>query len=99
MTANGSKGGANDGSRFRVLPGMRSILDRAVQAGAEGLGVRGLYLYATDGRGGSVMDGIRDAGILALAVVAVACLAVHFLGVAHPAGAVVDFIYPLFPRL
>ena len=46
-----------------------------------------------------VMDGIRDAGILALAVVAAACLAVHFLGVAHPAGAVVDFIYPLFPQL
>jgi len=45
------------------------------------------------------MDGIRDAGILALAVVAVACLAIYFLGVAHPAGAVVDFIYPLFPRL
>ena len=45
------------------------------------------------------MDGIRDAGILALAVVAVACLVIYFLGVAHPAGAVVDFIYPLFPRL
>jgi hypothetical protein len=57
-----------------------------------------LHLYATDGRGAG-MDGIRDAGILALAVVAAACLAVHFLGVAHPAGAIVDFIYPLFPRL
>jgi hypothetical protein len=45
------------------------------------------------------MDAIRDTGILALAAVAAACLAIHFLGVAHPAGAVVDFIYPLFPRL
>ena len=45
------------------------------------------------------MDNIRDSGILALAVVAVACLAVHFLGVAHPAGAVVDFLSPLFPPL
>ncbi len=45
------------------------------------------------------MDRIRDAGVLALAVVAAACLAVHFLGVVHPAGAVVDFLSPLFPRL
>ena len=45
------------------------------------------------------MDDIRDVGVLALAVVAVACLAVHFLAVPHPAGAVVDFLYPLFPRL
>jgi hypothetical protein len=45
------------------------------------------------------MDGIRDAGILALVLVAAACLAIHFLGVAHPAGAVVDFIYPFFPKL
>lgn len=45
------------------------------------------------------MDGIRDAGILALAVVAIACLAIHFLGVTHPAGTVVDFIYPFFPKL
>jgi hypothetical protein len=45
------------------------------------------------------MDGIRDAGILVLALVAAACLAVHFLGVTHPAGAVVDFLYPFFPKL
>ena len=45
------------------------------------------------------MDSIRNAGIVALAVVAATCLAVHFLGVRHPAGAVVDFVYPLFPRL
>jgi len=45
------------------------------------------------------MDGIRDAGILVLALVAAACLAIHFLGVAHPAGAVVDFLYPFFPKL
>ena len=45
------------------------------------------------------MDGVRDAGIVALAVVAAACLAIHFLGVAHPAGAVVDFIFPFLPKL
>ena len=45
------------------------------------------------------MDNTRDAGILALALVVAACLAVHFLGVAHPASAVVDFLYPWFPRL
>ena len=45
------------------------------------------------------MDGIRDAGVLALAVIAAACLAIHFLGVAHPAGTVIDFIYPFFPHL
>ena len=45
------------------------------------------------------MDGIRDAGILALALVVAVCLAVHFLGVAHPARAVVDFMFPMFPRL
>jgi hypothetical protein len=45
------------------------------------------------------MDGIRDAGILALAVIAVVCLAIHFLGVQQPAGTIVDFIYPFFPKL
>jgi hypothetical protein len=45
------------------------------------------------------MDDLRDTGILALAVMAVTCLAVHFFGAAHPASAVVDFLIPLFPRL
>jgi hypothetical protein len=40
------------------------------------------------------MDDIRDAGILALAVLAAPRLAVHFLGVAHPVGAAVEFLYP-----
>jgi hypothetical protein len=33
-----------------------------------------------------------------LAVVAAACLAVHFHGVAQPADAIVDFTNPLCPR-
>jgi hypothetical protein len=42
------------------------------------------------------MDKSRDAGIVALAVFIVACLAIYFLQVTHPTGSVIEF---LFPRL
>jgi hypothetical protein len=40
------------------------------------------------------MDKSRDAGLIALAVVIVACLTIYFLQVAHPTGSVVEFFFP-----
>ena len=42
------------------------------------------------------MDDSRGTGILALAVVIAICMAVFYLKVGQPTGAIVDF---LFPRL
>ena len=41
------------------------------------------------------MDGARDAGIVALALIAVICLTVYLLGVGEPTGTVVKFLFPL----
>jgi len=41
------------------------------------------------------MDGARDAGIIALALLAVICLTVYLLGVMEPTGTVIRLLFPV----
>jgi hypothetical protein len=40
------------------------------------------------------MDDARNAGLVALVLVAATCLAIYLLGATEPTGAVVEFFFP-----
>jgi len=84
------------GTRLHLLSEMHPLLGVPLGPRQRPVGMRGLLVQTAQGRtrGDPGMDERCDVAILALALVAAACLVVFFLKVGQPSGGIVEMLFP-----